>query len=386
MVEWTKAEISQFDVFVRKLLTASNSHHPRSSIERLYLPRKIGGRGLVNIEHIFQRRLLSLPHHLQTSTDSLVHACCEVMSQFPPRKSLITRAGDISTSLALDNISDCNAELLKTVVCAAQRKKLLESLCAKPLHGKFYTWTQSADIDTSRNFCWLHHSLHSESESTVFAIQDQVLCTRMYKAKIMQCPLQSILCRMCHEHEETIQHLLSGCPTLATTSYLDRHNMVCRVIHWHLCKFFRLSTSASSWYGYNPLPVVENGDAKLLWDFGLITDNHVASNRPDIMLFHKQEGRIIFFEISYPADINVLLKEQEKLTKYHPLVREFSYCYGQPVDIIRIVFGHSGLVTCKQQPHLRKIPNYNEDLFNNLQKAAQLGTTEILRSVNIGYT
>ena len=107
---------------------------------------------------------------------------------------------------------------------------------------------------------------------------------------------------------------------------------------------------------------------------------------PDIALFHKQEDRIIFFEISCPADINVLLKEQEKLTKYHPLVREFSYCYGQPVDIIPIVFGHSGLVTCKQQPYLKKIPNYNEDLFNNLQKAALLGTIEMLRSVNIGYT
>ena len=141
MVEWTKAEISQFDIFVCELLTAANSHHPHSSIECLYLPRKIGGRGLVNIEHIFQRCLLSLSRHLQTSTDSLVHACCEVMSQFPPRMSLITRARDISTSLALDNIYDCNAEQLKTAVCAAQRKKLLELLCAKPFHGKFYTWT-----------------------------------------------------------------------------------------------------------------------------------------------------------------------------------------------------------------------------------------------------
>ena len=103
-----------------------------------------------------------------------------------------------------------------------------------------------------------------------------------------------------------------------------------------MCKSFKLSTFASSWYGHNPLPVVENayGDAKLLWDFGLITDNHVASNRPYIVLFHKQESRIIFFEISCPADKNVLIKEQEKLTKYHPLFREFSYYYGQPVDII----------------------------------------------------
>jgi len=55
--------------------------------------------------------------------------------------------------------------------------------------------------------------------------------------------LVSTLCRMCHEHEETIQHLLSGCPALVTWK-------VCHVVHWHLCKFFRLSTSDSSWYGH----------------------------------------------------------------------------------------------------------------------------------------
>jgi len=49
IVDWTKAEIAQFDVIVRKALTAANSHHPRSAIERLYLPRKLGGRGLLNI-------------------------------------------------------------------------------------------------------------------------------------------------------------------------------------------------------------------------------------------------------------------------------------------------------------------------------------------------
>ena len=82
--------------------------------------------------------------------------------------------------------------------------------------------------------------------------------------------------------------------------------MVGQVFHWHLCK---LSISANGWYGHHPLPVVENGDAKLLWDFGLITDNRVPLNRPDSVLFHKQENRIIFFEVLCPADINVHCKE-----------------------------------------------------------------------------
>ena len=31
------------------------------------------------------------------------------------------------------------------------------------------------------------------------------------------------------------------------------------------------------------------------------------------------------------------------------LVWEISYCYGQPVDIIPITSGHSGVVSCKQE-------------------------------------
>jgi len=384
IVEWTKAEIAQFDVVVRKSLTEFNSHHPRSAIERLYLPRKSGGRGLLCIEHLYQRRLLLLSRHLQTSTDALVHACCELMSQFPPRKSILVKANEVAASLSIDEILTYDAVDLKDVVCSKQKKKLLESLSVKPLHGKFYSWFQSSNVDVARSFRWLHYSLHSESESTIFAIQDQVLCTRVYQAKIMQIPVQSIICRVCHEQEETIQHLLSGCSVLASTSYIERHNMVGRVLHWHLCKFFQLPF-ASCWTKHYPLPVTENSNAKILWDFGLVTDNPISSNRPDIVLFYKQEQRIIFFEISCPADINIFAKELEKENKYRPLVREISFCYNQPVNVIPVVFGHSGMVTCNQLSHLKRIPNYNESLFNNLQKAAILGTISVLQSVNIGH-
>ena len=117
-----------------------------------------------------------------------------MMSQFPPHKSSLAKAADVVTTLALDDVLNCDTEQLKTDVCTAQRKKSLESLCAKSLHGKFYTWEKSSDINAARSFRWLHCSLHSESKSTIFAIQDQVLCTRIYRAKVIQTPVQSIMC------------------------------------------------------------------------------------------------------------------------------------------------------------------------------------------------
>ena len=31
-------------------------------------------------------------------------------------------------------------------------------------------------------------------------------------------------CRMCSQHEETVDHILSGCEVLAKTEYISRHN------------------------------------------------------------------------------------------------------------------------------------------------------------------
>ena len=74
---------------------------------------------------------------------------------------------------------------------------------------------------------------------------------------------------------------------LAPTSYLSHHNLVARVLHWHLCKSFEILLRAKSWFCHQPLPVSENDKLKILWDFSMITDATVACNRPDIVLFLK---------------------------------------------------------------------------------------------------
>ena len=40
---------------------AANSHHPRADIEGLYLCRKLGGRGLLNIENLFSATYFCCP-------------------------------------------------------------------------------------------------------------------------------------------------------------------------------------------------------------------------------------------------------------------------------------------------------------------------------------
>ena len=49
-LKWTRDELKQMDQRKRKLMTMHKALHPRDDVERLYVSRKEGGRGLASIE------------------------------------------------------------------------------------------------------------------------------------------------------------------------------------------------------------------------------------------------------------------------------------------------------------------------------------------------
>ena len=49
-VSWRKSELQATDRKTRKLFTIYGALHPKSDVDRLYIPRKKGGRGLICIE------------------------------------------------------------------------------------------------------------------------------------------------------------------------------------------------------------------------------------------------------------------------------------------------------------------------------------------------
>ncbi len=48
--KWTRDELKQMDQRTRKLMTICKALHPRDDVDRLYVSRKEGGRGLTSIE------------------------------------------------------------------------------------------------------------------------------------------------------------------------------------------------------------------------------------------------------------------------------------------------------------------------------------------------
>ena len=50
LISWSKCELQALDRKTRKIFTIYGGFHPKTDIDRLYTPRKDGGRGLIAIK------------------------------------------------------------------------------------------------------------------------------------------------------------------------------------------------------------------------------------------------------------------------------------------------------------------------------------------------
>ena len=59
-LKWIRDELKQMNQRTRKLMTMHKAWHPRHDVDRVYIPRKEGGRGLATIEDSVTHRYNSL--------------------------------------------------------------------------------------------------------------------------------------------------------------------------------------------------------------------------------------------------------------------------------------------------------------------------------------
>lgn len=71
-----------------------------------------------------------------------------------------------------------------------------------------------------------------------------------------------------------------------------------------------------------PPRVIENDQAKILWDFQLQMDKLVMSNQLDIVVVDTQRKTAIETDVAIPSDSNNRMRDLEKLEKYLGLKEE----------------------------------------------------------------
>ena len=75
--------------------------------------------------------------------------------------------------------------------------------------------------------------LKSETEGFIVASQDQAIKTKYYWGKILK-DCTNATCPICGQ--ETVDHIVAGCPELAKSEYIHTHNKAAVYLHWNICK------------------------------------------------------------------------------------------------------------------------------------------------------
>ena len=248
----------------------------------------------------------------------------------------------------------------------------------KPLHGQYLKRLKRPDVNETETHKWLKSSgLKSETEGLIIAAQDQSLMTKQYQSEIMKNGMNP-KCRLCNQYNETIDHIVSGCPVLAKSEFMQRHDKAASYIYWKISKAFNLSV-ADKWYNRGPDTVVCNDQVTLIWDMEVHTDKEIKANKPDIIIKDHINSTCQLIDMIIPSDRNVSVKEIEKFSKYKDLEIEIGKMWKMKVTTIPVVIGALGALKKGMKSKIDKIPG--KIYLEELQKITLLGTAHILRKI-----
>ena len=185
-------------------MTMHKALHPRDDVDRLYVSRREGWRGLVSIKDSADASIKRLEDYIEKHERGLITAIKKDSNNMTDDKMTITRKQKWEKNQLYDRF-----------------KWLINTISFE----KIWTWLRKG-------------ILKREMESLLIAAQDNAMRTYHIKARIDKTQ-QNSKCRLCSDRDETINHIISECSKLAQREYRARHDWVGKVIHWEMCKKFK---------------------------------------------------------------------------------------------------------------------------------------------------
>ena len=233
ILNWTISEIKRLDVKVRKLLTMNKMHHLKANVDRLYIPRSDGGKGLLQLELCYKTITIRLQTYLDSAQDWMLKLFSR---QEKTRKvhSVSCQSKKFKTELELAPIEVNETQPTKRAKIMKQeaKRKVLDATKSKweqkPLHGQYALRSKDADIDRANIHQWLRCSglKATDTEGFIMAAQDQSLYTRNYQANMIKNGTDP-RCRLCEDKVEKIDHIVAGC------QYLHQKNTKNDMTKWY---------------------------------------------------------------------------------------------------------------------------------------------------------
>ena len=176
------------DQRTRQQVTIHKALHPGDDVDRLYVSRKEGRRGLSSIKDSVDASIQQLEDYREKRVGRLITAIRNNIDNTRTNRTTITR-----------------------------KQKWPE----KQLYGRL-KWLTSY-ISDEKTWTWLRkENLKREKESLLIAAQNNAIRTNHIKARINKTQ-QNSKRWLCCCRDETINHIISECSKLAQKEYKTRH-------------------------------------------------------------------------------------------------------------------------------------------------------------------
>ena len=127
ITNWSLTEIKKIDTKIRKLLTMHRMHYPKSDINRLHLPHKEGGKGLVQLELSLKTLIIGMDTYLNNTNDWML----KLAKKHEKNKRMYSITSDAKKylneiNLSTDNISGNSTSLFLQKQNKLRRKQKLK--------------------------------------------------------------------------------------------------------------------------------------------------------------------------------------------------------------------------------------------------------------------
>ena len=372
IINWTKQEIRNLDIATRRFLTYTGSLHKRSDVDRLYVPRKLGGRGLTSVQDTYITRTIALGNHLEEKPNSN-----ELLQKVKEHEQdhIIRLSNEFKKELGITSLG-ITTDIVKDQI----KRQHLEQWKQKPLHSYlFRRIEEQAEIDQRATTEWMNTLISSHLEGYATALQEQEIGTRVTIKRRVKDQKLPTKCRLCKKQNEDVFHVVGSCPEMSSNLYTTaRHNPVAKVILNEVIKEDQQPRID------HPLPVISTPTKEIWWDKPLQTPNKIEHNRPDIVIWDRNRTTCTIIEVGVPLDFNIASRQRNKADKYIPLISELQQMYpGFKYQFAPIILGALGTVPNRLKEELLKL-NIAEGQVRNvikrLQKTAIIGSIKVMKT------
>ena len=179
ILTWTIDKIKEIDIKTRKQLTIFRNFHPDGDIDKLYLPRGQGGRGIKMIARMFESRIVSIAQYIKMNKSE--NNILDFVYQ-QEQQEIIRLSQQLLDMYQIEYDNTTRPRVLSKLFVKADLSAQKERYTSKVMHSYYeIKIMDDPQIDNQLSNAWRKDKYLIENYISV--VQDQELSTKFLKKK-----------------------------------------------------------------------------------------------------------------------------------------------------------------------------------------------------------